>query len=422
MEPKYQIDFPGQQIQKSDIETFATEAALADDRVFAELFRMTPYGSAVSKGILPYKHATLGPESMVAPSGADGSITIGPFRAFISSRSAASAGARVNWRDIRSALSVLTADTTLRHTLAISANAAFYPRWDLVYAVVSVDAADTSESRKVKNPTTKVVSSQTVTITKSTSVTLAVVSGTAFVLPTFPSLPSDSGGNYNIPLAYILVPVGFNATSTVDLHTIATIAPCMQLSEATGASCVQPATSNSSFDATARDYWSTYGRPDHVLPSTMSGSKSLLVALNLRHPSSPSEWSHTSGAVIDDSIDWRNRLVKYHVAVTGDNESFPWSNSGASHDSDFMSGQPQTGAYYTSGMGQTFFDNINGGYTTYGGLVCSLNNAALSQIAAATAVILYADATTGFLMLNVVGYPTCRLFVWIDATAAYDNA
>ena len=139
MEPRFQISQNGQELQKDDVNLVAHEAALADDRVLAELLRLAPFdGQRVAKAILPFGHAgAAGPT--VAPNGPTGSVLISPFRAVIGSRSPVQVGAKDCWRDIRSA--IFTAGPfALTSIVGFNPNPTSTPRWDLVCAAVAVDA------------------------------------------------------------------------------------------------------------------------------------------------------------------------------------------------------------------------------------------------------------------------------------------
>ncbi len=429
MEPKFQLEFPGQQVQKTDLELIGTESALADDRVFAELLRMTPFptDAPATKGILTYRHASSGVESLVTPNGADGKVRIAQFRAFVSSRTLVYVSPKDNWRDIRSALSVISTDTTGHHLVTVAANSSGDPRWDLIYATVTVDADDTTTSRKVKDPTTKVVSSETVSVTKSTTVAIGITTGTAAPGASWPALPADSGGNYNIPLAYILVPDGHSSTSTVTCQQIAIVAPCLALSESTGTTSLRPASSNSEPAVGAIAAWADAGpggRTDYYVPSSMVGGRSLFCCFNLMHASDPTQWSHQTGSIVDDSIDWRFRYFRWSISASGNvSDLFPHERGGSSFSGSFITGVPAPGVSAADGMGQSFFDNHGLGYTTEGGTILLVSNANLSQVdAGSTGVHLYVDPITGFMKIDVGGFPQVRLFVWLDSTAPFENS
>jgi hypothetical protein len=420
MEDRFQLAQNGQSVLEADLELLGEVSALADDRVFAEMFRATPYnGSTVARGVLPYAHATQnGTAALVAPNGASGSVLVNPFRALIGSRTAVASDAKKNWRDIRTAIGVGT--TTLAQTVAIGANASGNPRWDLVYAAVAVDANGASVTRKVKDPTTKVISSQNVVTTQKTTVTLGVTAGTAAANPDGPAAPPDAGGTYYIPLAYVRVPNGFGASSTVLDTDLGVIASTIRLSNATGGRSLAPA--NSLFkqggaaisNARIQTWGSSGTRPHYFAPSTLSGGDSLLIALDLTTGS----LSHADLSVIDDSRDWRGRLCKWVAAVGTD--PFAWSGSTLAVTPFDTSAETLNVATrpVTYGIGHT----LASGGASQDPVVARLRGDDLASMAASSDVEIRCNRTTGALELKIVaGAPNCKIFVWVDFTGPVDN-
>lgn len=111
MESKFQLLNNGQEVQTSDINSMSDSAALADDRVLAELLRMPPYdGSTVTKGVIPFTAETRSDSSdafnVVSGLGVAGVIRVRPFRALVGSRTAEASDPKKNWRDIRSTIHI----------------------------------------------------------------------------------------------------------------------------------------------------------------------------------------------------------------------------------------------------------------------------------------------------------------------------
>lgn len=324
-ESKFKLDFNGQQVQKQDLELLGEVSGLADDRVFAELLRMPPYnGSTISRGILPY-YATGVSSATVAPSGASGKVRVNPFRALIGSRTSVNTDPKTNLRDIRSTIAVgplVSGTGTLYTTLSIAANASGNPRWDLICAAVTVDANGASTTRKVKDPATKLVTDQLVAVTTETTVALSVVTGTPAASPDWPAVPADAAGTYYIPLAYVRVPNGFNATSTVATTDICDVAPVIPIARTSGAVNIQIADQHFTKDgsiitAAARQAWGSSGtRPSVYMPGTMVGGEELLVYIDLVTP------VHTNDMVVD-SRDWSKRLCQFSVTCAA-LEPPPW--------------------------------------------------------------------------------------------------
>lgn len=443
MEDQFQLANNGQAVLKADLDGLGETSGLADDRVFAELFRMTPYdGSTVRKGMLPYGSGTSG---TVVAAGASGSVSVNPFRAFVGTRTAVATNAKKNWRDIRSALGIGT--TTLAQTVAIGANSTGNPRWDLVYAAVAVDANNAAVTRKRKNPTSKAVTSSSVVTTLATTVTLGVTPGTAGASPAFPATPTDSGGTYYVPLAYIRVPNGFGASSTVDPKDINEVAPVLAISRTTGASTLRPANQQNIVGGTAISgtgqtsqngfaaWKGTAGqRPAVYMPPSMIGKEEILIALELGHASS-ANWSHQNNAIVDDKIDWRKRLFKWNAYV-GNNSAaaseFPWNSLGGNKAlsgsyvlEDGVAAAPAL-ATRTAGFGQSFTIDADGviNVARFQAVDNVDNNANVpSTVQVSTAFVgLYVDAATGALKVAITGVPLCSFLIWLEATAPYPNA
>lgn len=339
MEKRYQHTVNGQSVIEADLNVLGETSALADDRVFAELFRMTPDDtpltpglSGVARGILPFDFSRRESQSLgdgvVCPAGATGSVKVFPFRALIGSRTVVGTDALKNWRDIRSTVSVGT--TTQEQTVAIAANASGSPRWDLVYAAVAVDASASSVTRKMKDPTTKVISSTSVVTTLQTTVSLAVVAGTPSGSPAWPAVPSDASGTYYIPLAYVRVPNGFGASSTVLKTDLAEVAPTIRLSTTTGGGSLEPANQHTAgtkgtgdattiVSASNIHTWGSSGtRSGRFIPSTVTGKRELIIAVDS---------SITHGTVVDDR-DWRGRVSRFGCQITaGSYATEPWAVS-----------------------------------------------------------------------------------------------
>lgn len=410
MEKKFQLSNNGQQVQQDDINLLGETAGLADDRVLAELFRLSPRsGSTISRGIIPYTHQTSATSPLVGPNGASGSVIVRPFRAFIGSRTEEVDEARENWRDIRSALLVAEGDTSLTQSLSISANASGNPRWDLVLAAVAVDANSATVTRKVKDPTTKVIASASVVTTKVCTVTLSVVTGTPGATPAFPATPSDSGGTYYIPLCYIKVPNGFGASSTVSNYDILLNAPVLSLSSATGAMVLEVANQSYVPTASLRDFWSGTSRPTAYMPSTLHGGTSLLVNLI----------ATLSNGTVLDSRDWRGRLNKFH-ALSVSSTSEVWTEGLQGW---FPNCYPHGGAdwqsRFFSGMGQTIYDD-----TSDKRFVAFIRGVDHPDQSDSIDIGIYCDnADGGKLKVYIAGGSNAvTTFVWLDFSGVFENA
>lgn len=424
-EDKIQVSTNGQAVNRDDINTAFSEAALADDRTLAELLRIAPWDGVaanVTRAIIPYRiqpNATVSASGgTVIPSGsANGKVKINPFRAVIGSRTLVATDAKANWRDIRS--SVVTGTTTLSQTNgdtgfpdSFGANASGNPRWDLVYAQVLVDANAAGVVRKVKDPTSGVVTSPTVTVTTTQTVSVKVAAGTTGATPAFPALPADPGGGYNVPIAYVRIPNGFGAGSTILTSQIRESATVVLMSAATGVSTMAPTEMNDSrILSTQLDTWGSAGtRPETFVPRTMTGKHERFFLLDLQTPIT------ATGDILDASIDWRNRYFKVcaraGAAVSG---VFASSIPGTPANAFPI---PSSTASFTT-MGQSFVADAT--YVAASRTVAYFEPTGVPNMAAATAVTLYVDAS-GNLKIFLTGAPACRIMVWLESTAQFPNA
>ena len=433
MEDRYQHTLNGQSVVQADLNLLGETSALADDRVFAELFRMQPYdGSTVRKGILPYAHRASGAAALVEPIGATGAVIINPFRAFVGSRTAAEDDAKKNWRDIRSAICV--GENELPQAVTISANASGNPRWDLIYAAVAVDASTASVTRKRKDPTSKVVTAASVVTRLATTVTLGVEAGTASATPVWPSVPSDAGDVYYIPLAYIRVANGFGATSTVLPEDIVEVAPCLAMSHASGVAAAEPANQQYVVSTTRQQAWGAASgkRPTTFIPPTFTGLHSLFIALDLADEDAGFH-SHLDGAVLDNR-DWRGRLCFWQAFVANDTLSaagFPWDDDmqeypgvgtlfdGSSMFPDAITEGVQSSNRVWIGAGQTIVKTFHELFPE-SSLIARLDDEQSDHMEDEIAIVCD-HANDGVLRLYKPGNPRCRVFFKLDFTAPYSN-
>lgn len=435
-EKRFKQDFDGQAIIQSDYNLLGEVSSLADDRLLAELLRMTPFnGSSATRGILRAGHSTSGNTALVAPNGASGSVLVSPFRAVIGGRTAVATDAQKAWRDIRSALSVAEGATALTQAVSLAANASGNPRWDLVYAQVTIDANGPTTSRLVKDPSSGVVAAQTIAQFSRCTVTLGVVTGTAAASPVWPTITSDAGSNYYIPLAYVRVPNGFSASSTVLTKDIAEKAPVLSIGESATGGRVSVQTSSHELSTARQQAWGSSGnRPNIWMPPTMSGGESLIAYLDFSDATS-SNWSHQDNDVVD-ARDWRGRLCFGFVAVRASTGSPPG----------FSTSLDAAPAWNTAAGAQGFPDSTNpnymeasGGTNASAALICgqTIN----SRSGGTQAYVVYADGTSFVGLgnnvvrlycdfsdggkLKVGGLSAdpgrCHMMFWINWSAPYAN-
>jgi hypothetical protein len=323
MEKQYIHTVDGQAFDQTELNLVAAEAAQADDRLIAELFRCRPYvGGATpvqEKLILPYRvEGTWGDgvntSALIRPNGATGQVMVYSFRAVIGTRSTTIPGA---WYEIRTARFEGSTNTpTYGDAVQLSATVA-NNRWDLVYARVQVEAQTAPENRVVR--TIAGVATQEIALYRNNLVTFGVVEGTEGATPTLPALPTDgtpSTGFYYIPLAYVLLEHPFTTGSVVATANIREVAPVARLASSTGAVTAEPATFANADDSDLWDQraWSpSAGRPQEFLPSIMSGGTMRFLALDMSDTTR--SLAQNTVTIIDNSMDWTNRIIWFVVYV-----------------------------------------------------------------------------------------------------------
>jgi hypothetical protein len=310
MENKFVLVNDGQALLQADLNQIGDSAGMADDRVYAELFRLPPgNGSTVTKGVLP---SSTGP--LIAA--ATGSVNVPAFRAFVGSRTAPATNAKKSYRDSQSGLSVTDASTALATNLPIAPNASGNARWDAIIAAVTTDAPVSTVLRKVKSPTTGIVADTSVAAVFFTSVVLSVVTGTPAPSNLFPATPADSAPTYYVLLGYVRVPTGFTSASVVSQSLdIAITAPVLALTRATGGLSASVADQSTVLNTLYQAQWGPLGgRPNRYVPSTMTGGDTIWVLLDLLSPLLTQQ-SHQDGDVID-SRDWRKRFCTFTCSIS----------------------------------------------------------------------------------------------------------
>jgi len=444
-EPRYQHTIDGQEVQEADLNVLGTSSALGPDHLLADLLRLAPYdGTNITRCIVPYAVeqsaiATVGPGTLpvpttatVAPGSTDNSVRVRPFTAVVGTRTASTTDTRLNWEDIRSGKFVVANNVSgnLYQSVALAANATANGRIDLIYATLSLDANGASALRQVKSPSTSVVTSSSLVTTLVQTVSVAVQIGTPSGTPAVPATPSDGAGNYVIPLAYVRVASGFAAGAQVATADILNIAPVAQLAQAMGGTVSRPASSQNRVGGTVlgavpMQIWGGGSfRPKAFIPTEFTGGVTIVAALDLINGSSAG-WSHQVGGIVDDSIDWRNRIFTVDMfaagGVTGD---FPW---GAQTSIAAPSAYSAALTRFRC-SGQSFWDDhtlmsdhAGIAAAASGAVVCVAKPAEL-LMAASTEVGLYVDMATGVLKMWASGAPVHRYLLIVTSYGPFGNA
>lgn len=439
MEKQYFISNDGQEVNASDLNTLGEMAGLMDDRVFAELFHPGPPGwpsSSSGKYILPSADIANGnpgryTEVVVAPA-ALGTVAVAPFRAVIGSRVAYATSGKQYQQEIRSAI-FASSTSSYYHSVSLTANSSGNARIDLIYAAITPDANSAGVSRKIKNPGTGVVTPSTISVTKTTNVSVGVITGTPSATPVVPTLTADGGGTYYIALAYVRVPDGFTASSSVAAADVINIAQCLPISPMTGAHVSRPASANlgTAFSAAQLAAWANGGaKPNYTLPSTMVGEETIWLAIDCSDASS-ANWSHADLAALDNSRDWRNRVFKWEVwstvgAVGAGGFSFSSSSPAAMPDGFNTGGTPLQAL--TSGFGQSSYVDAGAtGLEANSRCVAWLHfsgggagNMPVWTSAHPGSIFIYVD-NSGVLKWKVVTNPQVRMLIRLVVSPAISN-
>lgn len=418
----------GEELSIPDWNATCATAAFAGDHVLAELFRPAPQGGP-AKGIIPYAYygadGTNPPNTGIIESTLTTSPTllVYPFRAVIGSPQVVpTVSPQAMWQGARS---VVVAGTQASYaTLPISVDldpTVADNRCDLIYCKVTLDFVSDSNTRYLRDPATGVITHPSLPLETVDVATIGVVTGTEATNPTPPSLPADSGSDYYIPLAYVYLQ--HPTAGSVSKNNIHEIAPVIPLSRATGAATMQPG--NSQWDPsmatlTGAPFTITSHRPEAYIPPTMCGMESRIFAFNWDH--SPKTPAIGTPAVIDDTIDWRNRIFWTHVfAHGGGTEHFAW---GIGVGGNVPTTTPSLSAYGAAqivGMGQSFRDDdpTSSLVPSPAGFVVRLTSTTLTNLA--NPVYLYVDLSTGKLMVSAPVDPAALVLVRIDASGPFPN-
>lgn len=443
MEKQFSLEHNGQALEQDDVDLLGQTGGLADDRVFAELFRMTPFdGTNVAKAVIP---SALPPGASVGGDDGSGSrllanstvqgngpntgqVRIKPMRVFVGSRTAVATDAKDNWRGIRSGLSVAEGATTTDTVFTIPDNpVGGTHRVDAVVARVDIDAdSGTSKTVKMKSPTSGVVSAVSVFPYKATNVTIQLVVGTGTSLP---SIPADVPGvTYYVVLAYLDITNNWGSGLLYTLQdlNIRFVAPVLSLHRAVGGRSLGPADCYAHMNVGLTAPFpvnSSGGWPEYVAP--ISGGDSIFFHTG-------DSYNPGSGDNVIDSRDWRNRICKWVMCSAEAGTVIPaWAQNTGSTNFEMV---PMAATRWQTnvdhdiqcGMGQTFRPDEGSGYT---GSSPFNGRAAVIWLDYATFhssytgfIIVYCDLFDGGkLKVHTSGTVPSGILAWIDFTAPFEN-
>jgi hypothetical protein len=423
-----QLTVNGQGVQISDFNAPFLSAGLADDRVLSTLLRLAPMsGTSVARAIVPYRLSGAS-GALVQPTGlSDGSINLLPFTAVVGSRTLVSGTAGtplLNWKDVRSRTYAVSDDNVnLGHLVPFASNSSGNSRWDIVYVAFAVDQPNPTVTRNVRTPGTSLTlppTAQPGIVPSLTQVlTIGVQAGATSATPVLPALPADTvtaTGTFYIPLAAVRIPTGFGGTSVVLATDILMLAPMVP---GFMGAAPPPNRLAAALSAAQVEAWGSTGvRPPMALPCTMA----VLPPIRFGLDCTVSVPVFGDAAILDDSIDWRNR--QFTTSCTGKTGAteFAWQHGSAS------GAIPQAGLYETARTtqdGQSYEDDSlavlgvsrNAGSVFYANVTSF--NPPITGIN--SAVGLYVDLATGALKVLYVGTPGCVLSFRLEATLPMDN-
>lgn len=411
----------GQEVTSSDLGIMANLDASSMDYAVSEFFRlqMRVGAGAAPKGIIPFstfKSDGTNPQTagIVTSSGsANATVFIYPFRAFVAVIPF-DAAPEAAWENTRTVDVVPPSGSLLQNGFSLDATDGTHSRCDLIYAKITIGAVSDTDTRFVRDPITGVISAPALTTEISDTYTLGVKKGTPFVgtTPARPTIDPDTSTDFFIPLAYIFLPIGFSAGSTVDNKSIHEVAPCVPLSRATGAISIRPANWHNKTPGSpllaVDDFAATGHRAVAYAPSTWVGGEQLIVAASWNTTGPVNIPALNTTHIVDDSCDWRRRLFKWFATSSTAASALPWDNGG-----------PRAGNAMETGYGQSFSDDGTGAFGVAGGIV-AIN---LGTTILANVIQIYVDLSTGALKMKTpAASPNKDLVVWIEATGQFANS
>jgi hypothetical protein len=376
---KRNIPNDGQALTTPDVQRIGDGAAAMDDRVYENLLTPPALGA---KTITPIglESPTYNPRLACVPGVANGTVQLQPCLMQVGSPSIA--------------LNVCLAKT-LQAALATAlfgANASGVTRYDLVYATVQ-RTVDLTGPRVIKSPTDGSESSPTVNLEDAPAVTLTILPNVGNVTP-LATMPADNNGgangeafgSFNFPIALVALPNGYASAGAITQAMITQMwtggwihAHRMRGSRIpslfSGAAAEKPSTP-------LTDRWGTVARA--VFPVKLLAATGNTIV---------------GGVVLDNSIDWRKRLIWGSVFYLG---SALTPIESVTAPSPLVAGTPFQPFYSGSGTNVgagTVSMVYNGGATTVGFAVDAAGN--LKMVRAAGNPI---DAANGDILVVIFEY------------------
>jgi hypothetical protein len=284
----------------------------------------------------------------------------------------------------------------------------------------------------VKDTTDDDANPETVVTQVLTTVTLQVVTGTTAANPVPPAVPADTSNVYCIPLAYVRIPTGFGASSTVLTTDIATVAPLVGLHASANGALNGIAPNDAAISTLLSDFmnagWKEWGssgtRPPSFVPSTMRGGFEKMIVAHL-NPLGGGVANYGSGDYVDSSLDWRRRLFRWS-AFFSISHKFPWE-TGATNGGMFGGIPDDEGASLRDtpkdGSAQSLVaDSLVSGGPTPSSLLFTTGTS-FTSMPGGNSIQFGVDQTTGQLFVYWSGgIPTdSRIILFVKATGQFEN-
>ncbi|MFI5229212.1 MAG: hypothetical protein ACHQWU_09095 [Gemmatimonadales bacterium] len=298
------IQNDGQGYNTPDVQLKHDVLAHADDRVYEAM--LTP--PAAGKQITPVgvETATYNPRLLLQPSGTAGKVTLQPCLLVAGSALAAVGLSGL----LQSALD----------SLAFGANSSGNPRIDLVYVTLSrtapqvaispppasvayvgigpaVTGAGPFQPRPIKDTTSGQVSNKSINLYDLVTVQLNILAGTPAGSPVAPALPADGAGSYNFSIAQVAIANGYAAGAAI---AQASITPTW-----TGG-WIPPQLVRGNDHVLSLYAGSANEKPSTPISSRWGALHKVVLICKVL---STTPTAIGSAVVIDNSIDWRQRVI-----------------------------------------------------------------------------------------------------------------
>jgi hypothetical protein len=352
----------GEAITTTESNRVARIAATMDDRAWEGL--LTP--GSIQKRIVPLSEEalTVFSRTLLVPGVTAGSVKLQPALLL------AGGIALPNRINMAAKLEAALDSATF------ASNSSGSTRYDLVYATISY-AVSATGSRKVKDIVTAQVTTQVLNLEKATQVVLTVLPNVGNVTPTatMPADPGD-GSSYNFPLCLVTLVNGYTGGTVITQSQIAQlwfggfiqpqrVRGMRPMSIYAGAGGEKPAGA-----LPAQERWGSDVR--------FFGHFKLVTATPNSTP---------PGDIIDNSIDWRGRLIQLQIL--------------------YMGGALSVGPLDTYGSNVTVTANLSAGYAQSSNFATTLN---FANVGGGHAIIALTYATGSVLTVYVHTDGTLRVY------------